>query len=125
MDTIYTYTRAQAIEDGVLADITELAKEAGFKYHTVVTAGVYALCENIADKLKGLQDVTGRLWDVLTMAKHAIKTKTPDAANNLYFKVFIENGERNPKLKYHDLYINCGAGDNYEPVLTIMLRGED
>jgi type I site-specific restriction-modification system R (restriction) subunit len=28
-DVIYSYTRKQAIEDGVLVDITEMAKEAG------------------------------------------------------------------------------------------------
>ena len=34
---IYAYTRAQAIEDGVLIDVTEQAKAIGFKLHTVVT----------------------------------------------------------------------------------------
>ena len=33
---IYAYTRAQAIEDGVLADVTETAKEAGFKLPVAV-----------------------------------------------------------------------------------------
>ena len=31
-EIIYAYTRAQAIEDGVLADVSEVAKEAGFRY---------------------------------------------------------------------------------------------
>jgi type I site-specific restriction endonuclease len=30
-EIIYSYTRKQAIADGVLIDVTELAKEAGFK----------------------------------------------------------------------------------------------
>lgn len=30
-DIISTYSRAQAIEDGVLVDVTETAKEAGIK----------------------------------------------------------------------------------------------
>jgi type I site-specific restriction endonuclease len=34
-DVIYSYTRKQAIEDGVLVDITEMAKEAGIKYPAV------------------------------------------------------------------------------------------
>ena len=29
---IFSYTRAQAIADGVLIDATELAKQAGFRY---------------------------------------------------------------------------------------------
>jgi type I site-specific restriction endonuclease len=28
-EVIYSYTRAQAIEDGVLVDVTDMAKEAG------------------------------------------------------------------------------------------------
>ncbi|MGD9819896.1 MAG: DUF6573 family protein, partial [Desulfomonilaceae bacterium] len=30
-NVIYSYTRAQAIEDGVLVDVTEQAKATGFK----------------------------------------------------------------------------------------------
>ena len=30
-DVISTYTRAQAIEDGVLIDVSSMAREAGFK----------------------------------------------------------------------------------------------
>ena len=36
-NVIYSYTRAQAIEDGVLVDVTEQAKATGFKLPTVVT----------------------------------------------------------------------------------------
>jgi hypothetical protein len=34
---IFQYTRAQAIEDGVLIDVTVQAAELGFRVHTVVT----------------------------------------------------------------------------------------
>ena len=37
---IYTYTRAQAIEDGVLVDVSTLAAEAGIRYPTAVTRGL-------------------------------------------------------------------------------------
>ena len=36
---IYSYSRAQAIAEGVLVDVTEIAKEAGFKW-PVVGCGV-------------------------------------------------------------------------------------
>ena len=32
MEVISAYSRAQAIEDGVLVDLSTLAREAGFKY---------------------------------------------------------------------------------------------
>jgi len=38
---IFQYTRAQAIEDGVLIDVTAQAAELGFRVHTVVTDSLY------------------------------------------------------------------------------------
>ena len=38
-EVIYSYTRKQAIEDGVLVDITEMAKEAGIKLSLLTTFG--------------------------------------------------------------------------------------
>ena len=35
-DVIFTYTRKQAIEDGVLIDVSEMAMEAGFRYPVAV-----------------------------------------------------------------------------------------
>ena len=39
-DVIYTYTREQAIEEGVLIDVSEMASEAGFKWPVAVTVNV-------------------------------------------------------------------------------------
>ena len=39
---IFAYTRADAIRDGVLIDVTELAGRVGFVLHTAVTCGVMA-----------------------------------------------------------------------------------
>ena len=36
-DVVSAYSRAQAIEDGVLVDVSQTAKEAGIKYPTAVT----------------------------------------------------------------------------------------
>ena len=40
-EIIYPYTRAQALEDGVLVDVSEIAKEAGIKFPVALTAAVY------------------------------------------------------------------------------------
>ena len=68
-EAIHTYSRAQAIEDGVLVDVTETAKEAGFKFNTVVTRAVWEDCIawNNSDEV-AYQDESGRLWDVVFMA---------------------------------------------------------
>lgn len=42
-EVIHAYTRAQAIEDGVLVDLSDLAREAGFRFPVAVTLGVWAV----------------------------------------------------------------------------------
>lgn len=42
MDLIHSYTRAQAIDDGVLLDVSNIAKEAGVKYPTALTHVVWS-----------------------------------------------------------------------------------
>lgn len=41
-DNIFTYTREMAIADGVLIDISTIAKEAGFKVPVVITNTLYS-----------------------------------------------------------------------------------
>jgi len=73
-EPISVYSRQQAIEDGVLVDVsdTKEAKEAGFKIPVCLTIGVYELVK-APEGLEGLQDFTGRLWDVLYMATFYFK----------------------------------------------------
>jgi len=73
-DVIFSYSREQAIEDGVLVDVTETAKEAGFKIPVAITAGVHELCQP-PKELEDCQDYKGRLWDVLFMAAVAFRAK--------------------------------------------------
>ena len=39
-EMIYSYTRAQAIEDGELVDVSDMAKQSGFKISVAVTRAV-------------------------------------------------------------------------------------
>ena len=41
-DLIHSYTRQQAIEDGVLMDVSETAKEAGVRFPVALTRAVWA-----------------------------------------------------------------------------------
>jgi len=74
-EVISTYTRQQAIEDGELVDISDTAevKEAGFKIPVCLTRAVHKTVE-VPEKLKGLQDYKGRLWDLCYMASIRFKT---------------------------------------------------
>lgn len=67
-EVIYAYTREQAIADGILIDVSKMAKEAGIKFPVAVTSAVWH--EHIVpDKamVEFGQDENGRLWDTLWM----------------------------------------------------------
>src|SRR5664279_1397938 len=82
-DVIYSYTRKQAIKDGVLVDITEMAKEAGLKYPVAITSTAF-FGYVAPDPMPPGQDLKGRLWDLFSMFKLAAKrTDGPE----LLFKV--------------------------------------
>ena len=38
---IYSYSRSQAIQDGILIDVTPMAKEVGFKWSVAITDTVF------------------------------------------------------------------------------------
>jgi hypothetical protein len=88
-EVIYSYTRAQAIDDGVLIDATELARDAGFKCPVALTATAWADCVAWSDadnERQAYQDQTGRLWDVLFMASYAVRTAN-NANQQLQFEL--------------------------------------
>ena len=68
---ISTYTRAQAIEDGVLIDAGAMAGEAGFKWPVALTSAAWADCVAWTEedsRQQVYQDESGRWWDVLYSA---------------------------------------------------------
>ena len=122
-EVISVYTRAQALEDGVLVDVSEMAKEAGIKFPVALTATVYGQYVEVPEGVTG-QDEAGRLWDILWMFRCAAAKFD---GSTLLFKLYIRNHNRE-RLDCRDvvtLKAECGPGDEGEPVLTIMLPDED
>lgn len=117
---VYAYTRAQAIADGVLVDVTELAKEAGIAFPTAVTAAVWEKYVRVP-KACPWQDETGRLWDLLWAMRCAIAGA--ERTHELTFQVLVQNtpGRAQPAT----LKAVCGPGDDGRPVITCMLSHED
>jgi len=73
-DIVSIYTRAQAIEDGVLIDVSEIAREAGIKFPVATTCQLWADVIEPDETSKTIgQDVNGRLWDVLMVLRIAIR----------------------------------------------------
>jgi hypothetical protein len=111
-------SRAQAIEDGMLVDVSEMAQEAGFRWPVALTAGVWALIEDIPPRFQGIQDIQGRLWDVLWMARCTAKR---GSGREALYQLIMHHGRKT----YLTLKLVSGPGDQEEPVITIMLPDED
>ena len=119
MPLIYAYTRAQALEDGVLVDVSELAREAGFVWPVALTAAVWALVEDIPPRYRAWQTVEGRTYDVLWMAYCAIRS-AEHSDTELRYTLLLDHGRH----RYLTLKLVTGPGDHGEPVVTIMLPDE-
>lgn len=127
-DVISTYTRAQALEDGVLIDPGTMAAEAGFRWPVAITADAWADCVAWSedDSAKQIhQDLTGRLWDVLFMASHAVRT-SKESGDRILFQLFrVPRDGHTTKAELVTLRMIVGPGDSGEPVVTILLPHED
>ena len=121
---IFSYTRAQAIEDGVLVDLTEWAAETGFKIPVACTSTVWHGYIVPPDGTKELgQSERGRAHDLLWMLFCSIRRSEGTERECMPFKVILLQAPRRHEevtLKAH-----CGPGDHGEPVLTLMLPNED
>lgn len=120
-DLIHVYTRAQAIEDGVLVDVTETAKEAGINYPVAITQAVWAEYVAVPDGVE-CQDESGRLWDVLWMLAVAIR-RSRARGDTRHYELYVRNDNRQPKLV--TLKAVCGPADDGSPCITVMLPEED
>jgi len=122
-EVISSYSRAQAIEDGVLVDVSATAKEAGIKFPVALTSTVWGQYVEVPEGVS-CQDETGRLWDILWMFRCAAAKFD---GSTLLFKLYVRNHNRE-RLNSRDLVTLkavCGPGDDGEPVVTIMLPDED
>lgn len=120
-DIIHSYTRHQAIEDGVLVDVTETAREAGIKYPTALTARVWAeLVDPNQRQIAWGQDQRGRLWDLLYMFAHSARNTSGPL---LQYQVLVVMD----RVEAEEITLKsvCGPGDEAEPVITIMFPDED
>src|SRR5260370_41943058 len=84
---ISRYTREQAIEDGVLADITQQARETGIVLPTAITDHLHQVLVDIPETSVG-QDYRGRLHDVLWMT--FLKLKSIQATRDDDFPALID-----------------------------------
>ncbi len=127
-EVISTYSRAQAIEDGVLVDVGEMAIEAGFRIPVALTSAAWSDCVVWSDadsERQVYQDQSGRLFDVLYMAHHAIRSSR-SGGDRLTFELYrVLRDGKSTKAAITTLKLIVSPGDQGEPVVTILLSDED
>ena len=140
-EPIFRYTRAQAIADGALVDLTTatdnkgqlLCQQAGFKVPVAITRTAWTKTVEIGGiwkpdeegevlELKGGQSLTGRLWDVLRMLW--VASGKVAKSDRVHFQVLVDV-DGDGRRETVSLWALCGPGDDAQPVITIMLEGED
>jgi hypothetical protein len=121
-EVVFSYSREQAIADGVLVDVSQYAKEFGYRYPVAVTRAVWQDCidwDNINEQ--AYQDESGRLYDILWMA--ALAAKRTKGSYSLFDIERIAKDQIEPSTVVLKSII--GPGDTAEPVITIMQPEED
>ncbi len=124
-EVISSYTRTQAIDDGMLIDVSHTAQEAGFSFPVALTRAAWSDCVEWSEadsKRQTYQDESGRLWDVLWMASRAARRGGQEIRFQLYR---VPRGGRGMRPRLVTLKAICGPGDEGEPVITIMMPTED
>ena len=138
MEVISSYSRADALADGTLVDLSALARQAGFRYEVAVTVGVFAVLAPWAQgsqgdvskpaegqPLYGLgQSFDGRAWDLLTILLYEIR-RGKGGARVDFAPLFLMPGFAQDRPMPVQLVAICGPGDEGEPTITIALPGED
>ncbi|PLC44520.1 hypothetical protein C0Q88_07525 [Ralstonia pickettii] len=127
---VYRYTRAMAIADGVLVDVTPDAKNLGFVFPVAISQAAYgavvAWTEEDSKRKPNLgQSDAGRLHDVLFMLHAAIVTAQVTDTLMFYVLAVPRDQSRQTDPVRHKLKAVVGPGDNGEGVITIMLPDED
>lgn len=128
-EVIHSYTRAQAVDDGMLVDVSEVAREAGFRFPVAMTAAAWGDCVEWSDedsKRQTYQDEAGRLWDVLWMGMCAARSAASRNISQASFSLYrVPRGGRGMQPRLTQLKLVVGPGDDGEPVITVMLPNED
>ncbi len=120
---IYSYTRAQAIADGVQVEVTKTAREAGISFPVFLTRGVFNSFVAVPPGVS-CQDEAGRLWDIVWMLSFAIM-RARSGVQRIPVALYVRNDNRRATLI--KLVATCGPLDidDPQPAITVMLPDED
>ena len=122
-EVIHRYTRAEALADGVLVDLSQWAAETGFVVPVACTRSVWESYIVPSEDTRSMgQSERGRAHDVLFMLFHAIRHTNREGSVVHYDVGFLMPGSKHETVRLKAI---CGPGDRGEPVMTILMPHED
>ena len=120
---IFTYTRKQALADGLQVDVSKTAEEAGFRIPVFITDAVFRNYVKVPEGVE-CQDEDGRLWDVIWMLRWAI-TKGGSQGDRQSFQLYVRNDNKAARrVTLHSVYGALDV-DDPSPSITVMMPNED
>ena len=102
-DVIYSYTRAEALADQVLIDVSDVAKRSDFLLPTVVSSNLLAVID-AENQLPVLFAFFHDKWKFRAIDDDMMSTQTISKTGRVITVI-----------------LHIGPGDDGEPVLTLML----
>lgn len=121
-EQISIFTRADALSDGILNDVSEIAEEKGFKVPVALTLAAYRAIEPSEEERSRGEDLRTRLHDLFWMMHQVLRRKSYIEASRIDFQLnLFQDGEHNALALRALLH----PGDGGEPVITILLANED
>lgn len=122
-ELIASYSRSDALREGTLHDLSDLAQQSGFVVPVAATAAVFHnYLDPSADLIAEGQSLVGRAHDLLFVLRIAIAASP--STDTLFFKVLFVLAPGRPAVPV-PLKALIGPGDSGEPVLTILEPDED
>lgn len=120
---VYSYTRKQALADGVQVEVSKTAQEAGIRFPMFLTRTVWDAYVTVPPGVTA-QDEAGRLWDLVWMTRFAILRARP-GVDRIPVALYVRNDNRRAKLV--KLIATCGPRDidDPAPAITVMMVDED
>ena len=117
-EVLYSYTRAQAIADGVQVEVSKVAAEAGIRFPVFLTRTVYDAFVTVPPGVTA-QDEAGRLWDIVWMLRFAILRARP-GTDRMPVALYVRNDNRAARLV--KLIATCGPldMDDPQPGITVI-----
>ena len=119
VDVIHSYSRAQAIEDGVLVDVSKTATELGIVFPTALTSSAW---------VDAVAMPPGADWDTEAIRLRVLLERTICELNNsderdVRFFLYVPDGPGEGNIV--ELRALLAPGDDLQPVITLMLASED